>query len=59
MRFSVVIMESIYSQIVAAKAINQKLLALLIDPDKVGMDQVPVLIQKIKGISLIILRTLT
>lgn len=47
MRFSVVIMELIYSQIVAAKAINQKLLALLIDPDKVAMDQVSVLIQKI------------
>ena len=40
-------MVHIYNQIVSAKLANQKLLAILIDPDKVAMDQVSVLIQKI------------
>ena len=33
-------MESIYSQILAAKALNKKLLAILIDPDKVSMEEI-------------------
>lgn len=40
-------MESIYTQIMAAKALNKKLLAILIDPDKVAMEEVPNLCQKI------------
>ncbi|WP_396171179.1 geranylgeranylglyceryl/heptaprenylglyceryl phosphate synthase [Flavobacterium sp.] len=40
-------MVHIYNQIVSAKLANQKLLAILIDPDKVAMEYVSVLIQKI------------
>ncbi|HEX8575572.1 MAG TPA: geranylgeranylglyceryl/heptaprenylglyceryl phosphate synthase [Flavobacterium sp.] len=40
-------MKNIYSQILEAKANNQKLLAILIDPDKTRPDQVPALAQKI------------
>lgn len=40
-------MESIYSQILAAKALNKKLLAILIDPDKVSMEEITNLCQKI------------
>ena len=41
-------MANIYNQIVSAKITNKKLLAILIDPDKVLMGHVSVLIQKIK-----------
>ena len=41
-------MANIYNQIVSAKITNKKLLAILIDPDKVLMEHVSVLIQKIK-----------
>ena len=41
-------MAHIYNQIVSAKLANKKLLAILIDPDKVLMEHVSVLIQKIK-----------
>ena len=41
-------MVHIYNQIVSAKLANKKLLAILIDPDKVLMEHVSVLIQKIK-----------
>jgi phosphoglycerol geranylgeranyltransferase len=40
-------MESIYTQILVAKALNKKLLAILIDPDKVAMEEVTNLCQKI------------
>jgi putative glycerol-1-phosphate prenyltransferase len=40
-------MESIYSQILASKALKKKLLAILIDPDKVSMEEIPNLCQKI------------
>jgi len=40
-------MKKIYAQILKAKARNQKLLAILIDPDKTHPDQVPALSQKI------------
>ena len=40
-------MVHIHNQIVSAKLANQKLLAILIDPDKVAMEYVSVLIQKI------------
>ena len=40
-------MTTIYKQILAAKSENKKLLAVLIDPDKVLMENLAVLIQKI------------
>lgn len=40
-------MNSIYNDILKAKATNQKLLAILIDPDKVDISQIPSLVQKI------------
>lgn len=40
-------MESIYTQILVAKALNKKLLAILIDPDKVVMEEVTNLCRKI------------
>lgn len=38
----------IYQQIIAAKKENQKLLAILIDPDKIGLTEIPFLAEKIK-----------
>ncbi|MCL9806048.1 geranylgeranylglyceryl/heptaprenylglyceryl phosphate synthase [Flavobacterium amniphilum] len=38
----------VYPQIVAAKENNQKLLAILLDPDKINMDSLPSLMEKIK-----------
>ena len=38
----------LYDQILSAKKANQKLLAILIDPDKVAVDNIPVLAEKIK-----------
>ena len=40
-------MTNTYQEIIKSKIANKKLLAILIDPDKVAMDQVSVLIQKI------------
>ncbi len=42
-------MESIYNNILVAKVESKKLLAILIDPDKVSMGQVSVLCQKINS----------
>ncbi|MFZ4105720.1 geranylgeranylglyceryl/heptaprenylglyceryl phosphate synthase [Flavobacterium sp.] len=41
-------MKSIYNNIVVAKSENKKLLAILIDPDKVSMEQISGFCQKIK-----------
>ena len=38
----------LFDQILSAKKGNQKLLAILIDPDKVAVDNIPVLAEKIK-----------
>jgi putative glycerol-1-phosphate prenyltransferase len=40
-------MTPIYNTIVKAKSENQKLLAILLDPDKIIWEQLPVLISKI------------
>ncbi|MGO4904664.1 geranylgeranylglyceryl/heptaprenylglyceryl phosphate synthase [Flavobacterium sp. W20_MBD1_R3] len=40
-------MENLYSQIIKAKTNNQKLLAILLDPDKVVLENLSVLISKI------------
>ena len=40
-------MENLYSQIIQAKRNNQKLLAILLDPDKVDLNTVAILISKI------------
>ena len=40
-------MENLYSQIIQAKTNNQKLLAILLDPDKVDLKTVAILISKI------------
>ncbi len=42
-------MKKIYEEIVLAKAQNQKMLAILLDPDKIEMEQLPVLAEKIKA----------
>jgi len=41
-------MKNIYNNILKSKAKNEKLLAILIDPDKIDLDDVEVLIEKIK-----------
>lgn len=41
-------MTNIYNNILKSKAKNEKLLAILIDPDKIDLDDVEVLIEKIK-----------
>ncbi len=41
-------MKTIYKQILEAKSEKKKLLAILIDPDKVSMENLSILIQKIK-----------
>ena len=41
-------MNNLYNNILQAKAKNQKLLAILIDPDKIELEQVSLLCQKIK-----------
>lgn len=43
------IMKKIYEEIVLAKVQNQKMLAILLDPDKIEMEQLPVLAEKIKA----------
>lgn len=40
-------MENLYSQIIQAKRNNQKLLAILLDPDKIDLNTVAILISKI------------
>ena len=40
-------MTNIYSQILESKKNNQKLLAILLDPDKIDLDSIPVLVEKI------------
>ena len=40
-------MTNIYNQILNSKIGNQKLLAILLDPDKIDLDTIPVLIEKI------------
>jgi phosphoglycerol geranylgeranyltransferase len=40
-------MNSIYNQIIQAKAKNEKLLAVLLDPDKIDLDDIQQLIEKI------------
>lgn len=40
-------MPSIYSQMLQAKAENRKLLAILLDPDKIVLDQIDIIISKI------------
>jgi phosphoglycerol geranylgeranyltransferase len=40
-------MENLYSQIIQAKTNNQKLLAILLDPDKIDLNTVAILISKI------------
>ena len=42
-------MQNLYSNILQAKKDNQKLLAILIDPEKVSIEQVVVLSEKIKA----------
>lgn len=42
-------MKEIYNEIVKAKAKNQRLLAILIDPDKVTLNRISILSQKIKN----------
>jgi len=42
-------MKKIYEEILKAKAENRKLLAILLDPDKVDMDNLSVLVEKIKN----------
>ena len=41
-------MTNIYNNILKSKAKNEKLLAILIDPDKIDLDDVEILIEKIK-----------
>ena len=41
-------MKNIYNNILKSKAKNEKLLAVLLDPDKIDLDDVEVLIEKIK-----------
>lgn len=43
------IMKKIYEEIVLAKVQNQKMLAILLDPDKIEMEQLPVLAEKIRA----------
>jgi putative glycerol-1-phosphate prenyltransferase len=40
-------MTNIYNHILKSKAENEKLLAILLDPDKIGLDNVTILIEKI------------
>ena len=40
-------MRTIYNEILQAKTENRKLLAILLDPDKINLEEVPFLIEKI------------
>ena len=45
--FSVPIMTNIYHNILTSKAKNEKLLAILLDPDKINLESTEILSQKI------------